>query len=338
MKNEIIILTANDGYFGQSLLPWESIDLNKIIKLLKNKYSIDTITYDKVQFIDISNKYIIYTSTQEPNLKGYYEDLLFYLLQKGNILIPNFNIFKSHDNKGFQELQKKLLSIQSIDTKYYASHELSNKNIKYPIVFKLPDGAASTGVTLISNGGSLKKKLKQTKRNLYNINMLKNIFKQYIKKYFLLKNISEKNFEYFRPKTPFILQDFVSGLTYDFKVLVFWNKFYVLKRYIRNNDFRASGSGNFKYEPVEKKLLDYAEKIFKKFDVPFISLDICYANEQYYLIEFQGIHFGPYTLMFSESYYTRDNNDWICVKEKSTFEEEFSISIDKFIGNRTSVQ
>jgi len=77
----------------------------------------------------------------------------------------------------------------------------------------------------------------------------------------------------------FIIQELIPNLKYDFKVIVINSKVFVLKRYVRKNDFRASGSGNFIFDKnISSSVLDYAYEIFKLFNCPFISLDFAENN------------------------------------------------------------
>jgi len=105
----------------------------------------------------------------------------------------------------------------------------------------------------------------------------------------------------------------------------------VLNRKVRENDFRASGSGKLAFIEPPEEVLAYAREIYSKLDVPFISLDIGYDGVVCNLIEFQGTHFGPYTLVNSESYFIYSENKWIKINEKSILEEEYVESISKFI-------
>ena len=65
------------------------------------------------------------------------------------------------------------------------------------------------------------------------------------------------------PKKKIIIQDYISGLDGDYKVLIYDKKYYVLRRYNCKNDFRASGSGIFVFEEnIPRAVLDFAEKVF----------------------------------------------------------------------------
>ena len=98
----------------------------------------------------------------------------------------------------------------------------------------------------------------------------------------------------------FVIQNFVNGLGNDWKVLVYGEKFFVVRRPNRANDFRASGSGKPKYKfgknaEVPDGMLDFAYKVYTYYNVPMISLDIAYKDGEFYLIEMQFVAFGNTT-------------------------------------------
>lgn len=129
------------------------------------------------------------------------------------------------------------------------------------------------------------------------------------------------------------MQNLIEGLKNDWKVLVFGNKYYVLFRKVRDNDFRASGSGKFEYrEKIPEGFLDYCEKIYNYFDVPYSSFDIGYNGKEFFLFEFQMIYFGTYTLEFSPFYYIRENGNWNIKYETSVIEKEYAISVNTYLN------
>ncbi len=132
-----------------------------------------------------------------------------------------------------------------------------------------------------------------------------------------------------------MLQEFVEGLSCDYKVVVYKDKFYFFQRQIKPGDFRASGTPDFKFpSEAPKGLLDYAEKVFELFDVPFASFDIAIKNEVFYLLEFQFVSFGQRAIERSEMYFTRQGGSWRSVKCSSDLEENFAESIVWYISKQ----
>jgi hypothetical protein len=134
-----------------------------------------------------------------------------------------------------------------------------------------------------------------------------------------------------------IVQNFVPGLDNDWKILIYWDKYYVMKRLNRKNDFRASGSGIF-YSHKDKEfnmplgLLDYARSVFEALDVPNVSFDIACDNNSFYLIEFQGISFGTIAHSKAQSYYQYSNERWRMKEENLSLEEVYAQSVHQYIS------
>jgi hypothetical protein len=121
-------------------------------------------------------------------------------------------------------------------------------------------------------------------------------------------------------------------LTGDYKVLVYWDRYYVLHRDNRPNDFRASGSGRFTY-PKEPPfgLLAFARRVFEHFQVPMISLDIAMAADTPLLVEFQFIGFGTYTIEKSDWFFQWAGERWERVTRPSVLEAEAVRSITIYV-------
>jgi len=347
MKKILMILDHNNIFKGS--IPTESsLDVDKMIKKFnEEKYEVTTITYnDILKNIRKGEKYenydIIYTSSETIEYKHYLDDILYILSEKNN-LIPRYEIFRAHENKGFQELLKLKYNILSNNGYPYASPndiERDYEDLKFPLVYKTLNGACSKGVFKVDN----KKELLDVydSVNHYDKSFLFK-FKMAIKKKFFDNNfrVFNKAWYWFVGKNQyFVLQDFIPELDGDWKVLVFNNKYYALKRSVREGDFRASGSGLLDYEAIASDLLlDFAKEIYESLDVPFISLDIAISKnkkgeEKCHLIEFQGTHFGPVTLTESKRYYTKNKKKWSCIESRSNLEEEYVSSYIEYMNKQ----
>ena len=132
-----------------------------------------------------------------------------------------------------------------------------------------------------------------------------------------------------------IVQDFIPGLAGDYKVLVYWDKYYVLARKNRPGDFRASGSGRFSWPEVPPAtLLDFARRAFKHFDVPVISLDVAMAGDTPLLLECQFVNFGPLTMEYSKWHFQAAGEKWERVEGPSVPEVECARSVVSFVRAR----
>lgn len=335
---EIYLIVDNEGKYRQGLY-YQGIDLEKFEnKIKKMNYKLKIKNYDEILnqigINEIRNKIIFYTSSQKSEYKKYLDDILFEL-SKENQLIPNYEIFKCHENKSYQEIYKKRIGLHSLNSYSFACLNDLRKykqKLNFPIVLKTLSGAGSIGVSLENNYIDLEKKVKKMNKP---VNMLEFQVKKYLKKNILKKYYFETYYKEDFYIGNYILQDFVPNLKEDWKVLIFGDKYYILNRKIRENDFRASGSGKLSYIEPPIEVLEYAKKCFEKLNVPFISLDICIDNNnECYLIEYQGLHFGPYTLINSEWYYEFINDIFVKKICKSDLAEEYAEAYIKYLEKK----
>ena len=338
-KRNILLILDSENKYRQKKDQYESIDIKAFIKELNNLgYKVEIKDYfEIIQQIDsIKNHIIVYTSHQQLEYKKYIEDIM-YVLKDYNIIIPHYESLLAHENKEFQELQRKQLKLDNLKSWIISdSLEIEKINIEYPIVIKRPYSCSSRGVYLAHNKSELINIIKQNfiKKDLeYYILNVKKIFKRMLKHNTTNWTISKINdYKY----SKFILQQFIPNLDGDFKILIYGEKYFSLKRGLKKGDFKASGSGihDFDYEtPVE--VLNFAKECFEKLNIPFAGFDIAIDNsKKCYLIEFQSIHIGPITLMHSHKYYTFEDNKWIKHNGKSILEVEYAKAIDWYIRNK----
>jgi hypothetical protein len=332
VKNKIILL-VDDGFFGQSYNTWKSIDVEKVQNsFCDSNFEVDILSISDVNNADllISDSYVVYSGSVLPEVGDYIKDALRYL-DKNNVLIPSYDHCMCLENKGFQEIFKKVNDVHTLKANYYSSlKEVDFKAISYPLVMKRVDGAGSKYVELIKSKFELVWSYIKMKGILH--------FALYelllIRKFFLVNTSDYQEYKrYHFPRMRFVLQEFVEGLAYDYKALVFGEKIFLLKRSIRKDDFRASGSGKFEFvSEVSDGLLEYIYSTYKSFNCPCVSLDIVECKDNFGLIEFQFLHFGPYTLQKSDGYFVKHDGVWKYNQSpESILEEEFSSSYLSYI-------
>lgn len=283
------------------------------------------------------HKIFLYSSSEDINgfYKDYIEDILFGLDLSGAILIPDFKYFRAHHNKVFMEILRDLSDvneIKNIKSKYFGTLQdaiktITDKSDSY--VIKKSSGATSLGVYK-SN------KLKDFRKIIKRVSSTRNLFYDLWDEIRAIRRKGYVKESRFRKK--FIIQNLIDGLQNDWKVLIFGNKYYVLFRKVRDNDFRASGSGKLEYkEELPEGLLEYSEKIYNYFKVPNISLDIGCNGKEYFLFEFQSLYFGTYTLEYSPFYYIKENGCWNIKHEKSFLEKEYANSVIHYLKKQNII-
>lgn len=279
---------------------------------------------------DYDGQLFIYTSSEDPGLmqKGYMEDVLYGLKLKGAVLIPEWRYMRAHHNKVMMEKIRDI-ELSSINTGIYSRYYGCNEDfmneineIVFPCVYKSAEGTGSRGVALLKDKNSAIKFLK--KENLNERYSLKQTVNRLLGR--------SKPPYYSRYRNKFVIQNFVQGLSGDFKVLVFGEKYYALSRTNRDNDFRASGSGRLNYEPtLPKGIFDFAKSIYEALNVPVVSLDVAYDGNRFYLIEFQCLNFGTATLENSTHYYALDDGNWRRYDATSVLEKEIAVSLKRYL-------
>ena len=332
---KILLVTTPSGFFAQSKMPWSSLDINVIKKELEVfKYQVEIVTFDylKDNVNEIKKNIIIYTSSQRTEHKRYIEDIM-YLFKDDNMLIPNYDALKSHDNKGFQYLLDKKFNLGLIPSDYLCDvSEYRQAEITFPCVYKPANGASATGVKIVNDYQDL------VSKSINNLDFSLHDLKKNIKKHIFKSRYNEQWEEYLDfAKQRFVLQKFLPDLKYDYKVLIFGDKYFVLQRFTAENDFRASGSGLHSREFNDEvyKILDKAQDFKCKLPSHIYSLDLCIYKNEAYVIEFQMTHVGPVTLSESDFYYIyRDK--WIKIEEKSNLECEFSTAVLGYINENST--
>lgn len=303
----------------------------------KYGYDVEIIRFKDVSFKDDwKNKIVIYTSSEENNLhyKYFIEDVVLGLEKSGANVIPRFDFLRANNNKVYMEiLRERLLGeeLSGNSSFIYGTLEellvdIKEGKLKYPCVIKAAAGAMSRGVFLAKSNDDLIKSARKLSRSPDYISEMKDEFRR--KKH----NGYIKESKY---QNRFIIQKYIPDLKNDWKVLVYGNRYFVLNRGIKKNDFRASGS-HYNYRAGSKSgitelMLNSIKVIFDKLDVPHLSLDIAFDGKTNIIHEFQAIYFGTSTIEFSDDLYVFENGHWETIKTILEPEEEYVLGIVKYL-------
>lgn len=344
--NNLILLTGNDNFFGQTRKPWVSLNVEKLQNYIEQqgyqvtKYSFHELINRKERLKD---SIIFYTFSQKNNRREYIKDLVHCLNNGSNFLIPSYDLLLCHENKGYQELYKQKINLTMLPSFYFSSvKEISSYQFKFPIVLKTTDGSNGKGVFLARTKEELIQIIRKLERQsfLTKIDLIRRRYfrrKKSYKEYPDYNNVTDyyQYKDYILKEKNFILQEFVPNLQFDYRVLVIYDKYYVIKRRNRENDFRASGAKRFdsSYQATPD-LLHFARSVYQNFDTPFLSMDICQYENQYYLFEFQALHFGINVFVKTNGYYQLIHNNWEHVEAHPDFEREMAQGLVKYLNAR----
>jgi len=332
MNDTVYLATLPNGFFISSGQSWLSVDVDRIESRLSSAgFSVVKTTIDKLDEFEIKDQdFIIYTSSPVKAIREYLKSVLYFPSKRCH-LVPRYEFLMAHEDKGFQEILKKEMGINSLRSFYH--YDLDAYEGTFPVVFKTVEGAGSSGVKLIRSQFYFEK----LKNKLFSVSLFRRLVLAYRK-----LRLSKGEYKFYKYRhmgfRPFVFQSFVADLDSDYKILIFGDKYFGLKRYTKKGDFRASGSGNFDlHSEIPDEVLDFSEKVFERMDVPFLSLDVVFKDGVCQLIEYQALNFGPLTLNNSEFYYVRDGSEWLMVKSKSDLDECYADAYLRFLINITQL-
>lgn len=235
--------------------------------------------------------------------KTFAKGLLFALEQSGMRVFPDFNTGWHFDDKVGQKYLLEAIGAPLVPTNvFYDKITALNfvSTAKFPLVFKLRGGAGSTNVKLIKSHQHAKKlitkafgkgfpshdkwedirehyrKLVLGKASFYD--MMKSIRRFFIGTEFARIHEKEKGYVVF--------QEFIPNNTYDIRVVVIGSKAFALKRNVRANDFRASGSGFIEYDKhlIDERCISIAFEVTKKMKANCVAFDFVFNAENKPLI------------------------------------------------------
>lgn len=253
---------------------------------------------------------------------------ILYSLENTKILAyPNFSTGWHFDDKVAQKYL-----FEAIDAPLVPSYVFYDKatvlewidKTTFPKVFKLKGGAGSANVKLVNSKKearrlaniafgkgfsqfnrieNLKERLRKFKEGKDSwIGVLKGVARLFITTEFDKQQPKEKGYIYF--------QDFIENNNFDVRVVVLDGKIAAAeKRFVRENDFRASGSGSFTYDGIDLDIIATAFEVSKKLNFQSIAFDFVKDKNGHPLIIEVSYGFGVDGIEKVPGYWD-DNLDW----------------------------
>lgn len=255
------------------------------------------------------------------------KQLLYSLEQSGLVVFPDFKTDWHFDDKLGQKYLFEAFKLPRVKSyAFYSKKEALSwvMNTEFPKVFKLRRGAGSRNVFLVKNKlqsiylihkafnngfrqydaiGGVKESLRKFRLGKSNlINVLKAVM-HLIYPIKLEKAIGrERGYVYF--------QDFIPNNEYDIRIIVIGDKAFAIKRFVRKDDFRASGSGFIEYgrENFNDNLLKISFEMSKKMQTSCVAFDFIFDNHSPLLVEVSyGFSMKAYDYCTG---YWNDNLEW----------------------------
>lgn len=210
---------------------------------------------------------------------------------------PNWNTSWHHDDKIKQYFLLKNENFPVPESVVFFDKDKAlewAEIVDFPQVFKLRSGAGSSNVILIKSKDkaiSLIRKMfgsgvksgkiggfQNARYSEYDFIKEGRSFLIKFRNYFVGREISaiwqkEKNYVYF--------QKFLKNNTFDTRVTTCGEKVHAFRRFMRKNDFRASGGNHWDSDPnsIDERILKIALEISGKFDFQTMAYDFMYNKE-----------------------------------------------------------
>lgn len=253
------------------------------------------------------------------------KQILFALEHTGFKVFPDFKTGWHFDDKVAQKYLFE--SINAPMVKSYAFYEKTTalawvNKTSFPKVFKLRGGAGSSNVKLVKNKkqasnlinrafgkgfsnydawGSLKERWRKFRLGKASLKEpIKGLIRLYKAPDFAQVLGREVGYVYF--------QDFIPNNDFDVRIIVVDNKAAGEKRFVRKNDFRASGSGKFSYEGINTDIVKIAFDISKRLKLQSAAFDFIYDEDSKPLIVEVSYGFGTSGISNAAGYWDKDLN------------------------------
>ena len=179
---------------------------------------------------------------------------------------------------------------------------------EFPIVFKLKNGAGATNVNLVNSRRKCKSiilrmfgrgMIQDNISILERMNMLNYDFRKIYRHYGIRlrsKFIHEDSNQFWQKHKNYIyFQRFLPGNSYDTRVTTAGLRAHAFRRFVRPNDFRASGSNLWDIDPanIDLRMIQIALDITKYFGFQSMAYDFVYdKNHEPKIIEMSYLYGG----------------------------------------------
>lgn len=219
------------------------------------------------------------------------KSILFSLEQAGIKVFPNFSTGWHFDDKVSQKYLLEAINAPLVKSfVFYDKNQALDwaENTSYPKVFKLKGGASASNVKLVKNKKDAYKLIKKAfskgflqfdrisylKECIYKfrnskesfIIIMKGIYRLFVLPDFAKKLSREKGYIYF--------QDFIPNNNFDTRIVVIGGNIAAAeKRFVRDNDFRASGSGKFSYTDINLEMVRISFNVAKRLNLQSAAFD-----------------------------------------------------------------
>lgn len=265
---------------------------------------VDCYRSDIISQLSDCNALMWHFNHKSPKASKFAKQLLYSVQTAGKAVFPDFNTVWHFDDKVGQKYLLESIGAPLVPSYvFYSKNEAMEwaKEAEYPKVFKLRNGSGSDNVRKVSSKREALFLIRRAfGRGFKQYNAWSNLRERY-RKYRIGKtsiwNVA-KGFlrlgyttEYARvtcnEKGYIYFQDFIPENKFDIRVIVIGNKAFAIKRMVRKNDFRASGSGKILYEKkhFDRETVNLAFTITERLHAQCIAYDFVYQENNPIIVE-----------------------------------------------------
>jgi glutathione synthase/RimK-type ligase-like ATP-grasp enzyme len=232
------------------------------------------------------------------------KEILMSIQKAGIRVFPDHESYWHHDNKVAQKYMFESLQIPHPKSWVFYSKDEAKKwlaSASYPLVFKLSSGSSSNNVVMLRNpeqaaeyvrrmfGKGIKpsRSVLSDYRNRLKVHSRKRDLRATIKRLpQTILGIRTVNTRKSREKGYFLVQEFIPGNHYDTRVFVIGDRAFALRRKVRANDFRSSGSGDYDYDHshIDRRAIALAFETARKIGAQSMACDVVFNSEDKPLI------------------------------------------------------
>lgn len=244
----------------------------------------------------------------------------------GKRVFPDFRTCWHFDNKVYQKYLLESIGAPLVPTYvFYDEAEALQwvEQTAFPKVFKLKGGAGAMNVKLaktkkeaislvkkaFSSGFSQYDRLGYVKEMIGKYRQdkvkLRDVFRSF---YYCLKRYPTEFAHYHGNEIGYVYyQEFIPNNNCDVRLIVIDGRYaYGMKRVVREGDFRASGSGSFVYEDLDKKTIKIAFDVAKRLKLQSVAFDFVYNENGHPLIIEMSYGYGTTGSSQCKGYWDED--------------------------------
>jgi glutathione synthase/RimK-type ligase-like ATP-grasp enzyme len=232
------------------------------------------------------------------------KQLIYSIETVGKKAFPSFHTCWHFDDKLGQKYLLEVIGTPLVPTwVFYDKKEALDwtKRVDFPKVFKLRGGAGSQNVSLVYTRNEAELLIRRAFGHGFSSYNALGSLKERWRKYRLgktdSKDILKGLMRFLRPpayarnkgrEVGYVyFQKYIPSNESDIRVIVIGDKAFAIKRMVRKNDFRASGSGNILYakELFDEKIIKLSFDVAEKLKSQCVAMDFVYDLEHALLLE-----------------------------------------------------